>query len=99
MLGVRRRLEGVNPPALTVETRAVDHPLPSLIPLLDPRAPLLFVRRGEGIAGFGEALRLEFRGPDRLRDAANAWREVATAATTSDEVRLSGSGLVAFGAF
>ncbi|MEO7722254.1 MAG: isochorismate synthase [Pseudolysinimonas sp.] len=86
-------------PALTVETRAVDHPLPSLIPLLDPRAPLMFVRRGEGIAGFGEALRLEFSGPDRIRDAANAWREVAAAATVSDEVELSGSGLVAFGAF
>jgi len=89
----------VNIPALTVETRAVDHPLPSLVPLLDPRAPLMFVRRGEGIAGFGEALRLEFRGADRIRDAANAWREVAAAATVSDEVRLSGSGLVAFGAF
>src|SRR5690349_1383430 len=99
MLGVSRRLDGVNIPALTVETRAVDHPLTSLVPLLDPRAPLMFVRRGEGIAGFGEALRLEFRGADRIRDAANAWRAVAAAATVDDQVLLSGSGLVAFGAF
>lgn len=89
----------MNIPALTVETRAVDHPLTSLVPLLDPRAPLLFVRRGEGIAGFGEALRLEFRGPDRIRDAADTWRAVAAAAAITDPVGLSGSGLVAFGAF
>ena len=85
-------------PALTVETRAVD-PLTSLLPLLDPRTPLLFMRRGEGIAGLGEALRLEFHGPDRIREAADAWRRVAAAASVSDPVRLSGSGLVAFGAF
>ena len=86
-------------PALTVETRAVDHEVASLLPVLDPRMPLLFIRRGEGIAGLGEALRLEFRGPDRIRDAANTWREVAAAATVTDPVGLSGSGLVAFGAF
>ena len=85
-------------PALTVETRAVDH-VTSLLPLLDPTAPLLFVRRGDGIAGLGEALRLEFHGPDRLREAADAWRRVSASATVADPVGLSGSGLVAFGAF
>jgi len=71
----------------------------SLLPLLDARHPLLFMRRGEGIAGLGEAARLEFRGPDRLRDAAEAWKRIAAASTVRDEVGLSGSGLVAFGAF
>ena len=85
-------------PALTVETHAVDQ-VSSLLPLLDPRAPLLFVRRGDGIAGFGEALRLEFHGPDRISEAADAWRAVSAAATVTDPVGLSGSGLVAFGAF
>ena len=85
-------------PALTVETRAVEQ-VTSLLPLLDPTAPLLFLRRGDGIAGLGEALRLEFHGPDRLREAADAWRRVSAAATVSDPVGLSGSGLVAFGAF
>ncbi|MFC5502582.1 isochorismate synthase MenF [Lysinimonas soli] len=85
-------------PALTVETRAVDQ-VTSLLPLLDPSAPLLFVRRGDGIAGLGEALRLEFHGPDRLREAADAWRRVSASATVSNPVGLSGSGLVAFGAF
>jgi len=36
--------EGVTP-ALTARTRAVD-PVTSLLPLLDARSPLLFMRRG-----------------------------------------------------
>ena len=81
-----------------VSTERVD-PVASLLPLLDARHPLLFMRRGEGIAGIGEAARLEFRGPDRLRDAAEAWKAIAAASTVRDEVGRSGSGLVAFGAF
>ena len=83
---------------LTVETRRID-PVPSLIPYADPTRPLLFLRRADGIVGLGEALRLEFRGPTRLQDAAAAWREVAASARVDDEVRVRGSGLVAFGAF
>jgi len=85
-------------PKLTVETRAV-HPLASLLPFLDPRRPLVFQRQGEGIAGIGEALRLEFHGPDRILDAAHAWRSLVTRSEIDDPVQLSGSGLVAFGAF
>ncbi len=83
---------------MRVTTRPLGAPA-SLIPLLDPARPLLFVRRGEGVAGFGEALRLEFSGPDRIREAADAWRRIAGDADIDDPVRLSGSGLVAFGAF
>jgi len=83
---------------LTVESRRID-PVASLIPYTDPRRPLLFLRRGDGIAGIGEALRLEFSGPTRLADAAAAWREVAASAHVDDEVKMHGSGLVAFGAF
>lgn len=85
-------------PALRVETRPVEG-LGSLLPLLEPTRPLLFVRRGEGVAGLGETLRLEFRGPDRIRDAAAAWRRIAAAAEVDDAVGLPGSGLIAFGAF
>jgi menaquinone-specific isochorismate synthase len=83
---------------LTVETRRTD-PVASLIPFADARHPLLFLRRGDGIAGIGESLRLEFHGPTRLTDAADAWREVAANARVTDEVNIGGSGLVAFGAF
>jgi menaquinone-specific isochorismate synthase len=85
-------------PALTVETRAVDH-LSSLLPLLDAHRPLLFLRRGEGVIGLGERLRLEFRGSNRVHDAAEVWRELAGTARVDDQVRRSGSGLVGFGAF
>jgi menaquinone-specific isochorismate synthase len=83
---------------ITVETRRID-PVPSLIPYADATHPLLFLRRGDGIVGRGEALRLEFHGPGRLQEAAAAWRELAATATVADEVRVHGSGLVAFGTF
>lgn len=85
-------------PSFDVVTEEVES-VASLLPLLDARHPLLFMRRGEGIAALGEAARLEFRGPDRLRDAAEAWKRIAAASTIRDEVGRSGSGLVAFGAF
>jgi menaquinone-specific isochorismate synthase len=84
--------------ALTVETTPLDD-VRQLIPFLDARHPLLWLRRGEGIAGVGEALRLEFSGPTRVTDAAEAWRSLAAAATVTDPVRVPGTGLVAFGTF
>lgn len=85
-------------PVLTARTRSVD-PVSSLLPLLDAHRPLLFMRRGEGVAGLGEAVRLTFRGRDRVAQAAETWRRIAAAATVDDPVRASGTGLVAFGAF
>jgi menaquinone-specific isochorismate synthase len=85
-------------PSLTVETTATAD-LGSLVPLLDPQHPLLWMRRGFGLVGHGEALRLEFCGPDRLRDAALAWQRVASAATVTDPLDRTGSGLLAFGSF
>src|SRR4051812_48203204 len=60
---------------------------------------MAFVRGGDGIVGIGEALRFEFSGPSRMRDASALWRQVAAAAVVDDPVRLRGSGLVAFGTF
>jgi len=85
-------------PQLTVETVALDS-LGPLIPYLDPCDPLLFVRRGQGIMGIGEALRLEFTGEDRMRDAAAVWREIVAASTVTDAVGMPGTGLVALGSF
>ncbi len=83
---------------LVVETVAADD-IGLLIPLLDARDPLLFIRRGQGVAGIGEALRLEFSGPTRVADAAAAWREVVASATVTDDVSLPGTGLIALGSF
>lgn len=84
--------------ALSVETTPLDD-VRQLIPFLDSRRPLVWLRKGEGIAGIGEALRLEFSGPDRIREASAAWRETVSAATVSDDVHTPGTGLVAFGTF
>lgn len=82
---------------LRVRTVAVDETAP-LVPRLDPRHPLLWMRRGEGMIGLGEVLRIETSGPDRVADAAREWRRVTDAADVDDRVGLPGSGLVAFGA-
>ncbi|MEO6941586.1 MAG: isochorismate synthase [Terrimesophilobacter sp.] len=85
-------------PALTVSTVAIDDPA-SLLGFLSPLQQLLWLRRGEGMVGFGAAARLEFSGQLRLQDAAQAWRDLARLATVDDTVRMPGSGLIAFGTF
>ena len=85
-------------PVLAVTTQQIDDIRP-LVPLVDSRHPLVFIRRGQGIAGIGEALRLEFSGPSRFRDAAAAWKRIATVAQVTDPLELPGTGLVALGAF
>ncbi|QKS13730.1 isochorismate synthase [Curtobacterium sp. Csp1] len=85
-------------PTLTVSTRILDDPGDVLRHTLRD-APLAFVRGGDGIVGIGEALRCEFSGPDRMRDAAAVWRDVVGSAVVDDPVQLRGTGLVAFGSF
>ncbi len=85
-----------------VALRAVTEIVPDhddLLLFADAQHPLAALRRGDGIVGIGEALRLTFRGPDRLRDAAGAWRTIAAAAEVVDPVHRPGSGLIAMGAF
>ncbi len=84
--------------SLVAQTVAIDDPR-QLLPFADQTSPLLWVRKGHGLVGLGEALRLEFSGPDRFASAAAAWREVCAAADVTDEVRRPGTGLVAFGTF
>jgi len=88
----------VNAQALTVETTPIAD-VRQLILLLDSHEPLLWMRRNQGLAGIGTALRLEFSGPTRLTDAAAAWRDVVAAATVTDPLSRTGTGLLAFGAF
>jgi menaquinone-specific isochorismate synthase len=83
---------------LVVRTEPAEELAP-LIPRADPRHPLLWMRRGEGIVGLGETLRIETSGPGRIEDAAAAWTELSALADIDDRVGLPGTGLVAFGAF
>ncbi|MWC00237.1 isochorismate synthase [Agromyces sp. MMS17-SY077] len=57
------------------------------------------MRRGEGLIGLGEAVRIETGGPGRIVDAARAWTSLVAAADVDDRVGLPGTGLVAFGTF
>lgn len=84
--------------ALSVETTPLDD-VRQLLPFLDSRHPLLWLRKGEGMAGLGTALRLEFFGADRMRAAAVAWSEVVSRASVIDPIAHPGTGLIAFGTF
>lgn len=62
-----------------------------------PENPTSFIRGGQGIVGWGEALRLTATGPDRISSLAKQWRELVGKFEIKDELRLPGTGLVAFG--
>ncbi|BDZ41285.1 isochorismate synthase [Paraoerskovia sediminicola] len=93
--------EPVAPRLVVTTTRIPDLPdgPGALVDLLPDTAPLVWVRRGDGIVGWGEALRLETWGPGRFADAEAAWQEVLGRAQVQDDVRVPGSGAVAFGSF
>ncbi|WP_347350513.1 isochorismate synthase [Intrasporangium sp.] len=89
-------------PTLVVRTVPVDTaaPLLHLIPAgLPVEQCASWVRRGEGIVGWGCALRCETRGATRFREAQDWWDAVRAHAVVRDEVGTSGSGLVCFGSF
>ncbi|MFB8385528.1 isochorismate synthase MenF [Microbacterium sp. NPDC055910] len=86
------------PPKLVVETREID-PIDDLVPFADPREPLAWLRRGDGIIGLGQVTGYE-HGPQTPPDApspATAWRLIAAEAEIDDAVGVPGTGLVAFG--
>jgi len=70
-----------------------------LLDLLPADAPLAWVRRGDGLVAWGEALRIETSGPERFARADEAWRRIVEHAVVRDEVLLPGTGPVAFGSF
>ncbi|MEY4263062.1 MAG: hypothetical protein RLY88_770 [Actinomycetota bacterium] len=63
-----------------------------------PSNPLTFIRNGQGIIGWGEAVRLESSAAQgRIQDLANQWRALVATTVVTDPVALPGTGLVAFG--
>ncbi|MGH3370883.1 MAG: chorismate-binding protein, partial [Nocardioidaceae bacterium] len=72
---------------------------PTLLDHLPTDGALAWVRRGDGIIGWGTAARLEVAGGNRFADAQTWWRGLTAAAVVRDEVDVPGSGLVCFGSF
>ncbi|WP_409328694.1 isochorismate synthase [Trujillonella humicola] len=69
---------------------------PDLLRLLPAQGALSWVRRGEGLVGWGEAARLEVSGPHALAEAASWWAGLSAGLTAADPVAVPGSGPVAF---
>lgn len=90
----------IAPAAAPLVARTVPLPDPGpLLALLPQRGPLAWVRRGEGLVGWGEAVRIETHGPQRFAQAERAWQDLTAHAVVRDEVGLPGTGPVAFGSF
>ncbi|MDN5767934.1 MAG: isochorismate synthase [Humibacillus sp.] len=91
-------------PAVVVRTALLPLPVDaSLLALLPNDVPhdevVSWVRRGEGLVGWGTALAFEAHGPDRFVVAEAWWQQVVAGAVVRDEVSAPGSGLVCFGTF
>ena len=84
---------------LRVRTVPVDLGGLPLLDLLPEQHPVSWLRRGEGLVGWGVAARLETSGPTRFSDAVKWWSETLARADVDDAVGEPGSGPVCFGAF
>ena len=85
---------------MVARTVAIDDPgaLLSLLPGdLSPQQVSTWVRRGEGLVGWGRALEFRADGPGRFADAQAWWRSVVERAVIRDDLSLPGTGPVAFG--
>lgn len=91
-------------PAPVIYTKTVPINLPAssltaLIDLLPAHQPLAWVRRGDGIVGWGELARISTCGIDRFTEAQDFWSAVRSSAVVEDQVGLPGTGPIAFGSF
>lgn len=89
-------------PRLRVRTVAVDATgdLLTRVPdEVDPREVVAWLREGDGMVGWGRVAQVETSGADRFARAEDWWSALRSHAEVEDEVRLPGSGLVAFGSF
>ncbi len=58
-----------------------------------------WVRRGDGLVGWGRTLSFEASGADRFAAAEAWWRDIAAHGVVRDEVDVPGTGLICFGSF
>ncbi|HYF74757.1 MAG TPA: isochorismate synthase [Nocardioides sp.] len=86
--------------ALVVRTVALDlDQATSLLSLVPADRPVTWLRRGDGLVGWGVAAEVRTRGATRFADAVKWWSETIARADVHDEVNEPGTGLVSFGTF
>ncbi len=95
-------LPATEPARLVARTIAVpDETAAELLTLIPAQVPAehicSWVRRGEGLVGWGRALDFETQGADRFAQAARWWRALCADAVIRDEVAAPGTGPIAFG--
>jgi menaquinone-specific isochorismate synthase len=81
---------------LVVRSRLMQGRTDLLDMLPSPRGVLSWVRAGEGLVAWGEVARVCTEGPHRFARAQDWWQSFCAQLDTRDEVRLPGSGPVAF---
>ncbi|MBA3783697.1 MAG: isochorismate synthase [Nocardioides sp.] len=85
---------------LVVRTVRIDSAsVPDLLDRLPQGDACTWLRKGEGLVGWGIAARIRTTGPTRFADADKWWSEQVGRAHVTDEVDEPGSGLVCFGSF
>jgi menaquinone-specific isochorismate synthase len=85
-------------PGLSVRTTEIDADDP-LLSLLPQDEAVTWLRRDEGLVGWGVAAEIRPRGTTRFSDADKWWTETVARAEIRDDVNEPGSGLVCFGSF
>ncbi|WP_017574678.1 isochorismate synthase [Nocardiopsis kunsanensis] len=98
----------LTPPKLAVRTVELRDRAESLVHHLPAGAPLAWLSEGEGVVGWGEAIRLDLSpqpqgtspvDTTRFSEAARWIDDLVARASVTDEVGLPGTGLVTFGTF
>ena len=88
------------PDGLVVRTVRLElEPGTALVDLLPTDRPVTWLRRGEGLVGWGVAAEIRTSGPTRFADAGKWWSETTARATVTDDIAEPGTGLVCFGTF
>lgn len=83
--------------AITIPVPA--HELGPAERLLREDAPVCWLRRGDGLVGWGIAAIFRPHGPTRFAEADKWWSEIVGRSHIEDQVGEPGSGLIAFGSF
>jgi menaquinone-specific isochorismate synthase len=91
--------EGSESAPLVVRTVRIEDPGPLLGLLPATVDAAAWVRRGEGVVGWGVAAIRRTSGADRFAEAKQWWSDHVRTAVVRDEVDQPGSGVVCFGSF